>query len=58
MNDNRMTSGMPNWMMGGGMMDENMMRDMGPIHGLLTQHEKIHRRCVLARVAVGARVRS
>jgi len=43
MNDNRMMSGMPNWMMGGGMMDENMMRDMGPIHGLLTQHEKIHR---------------
>ena len=43
MNDNRMMSGMPNWMMGGGMMDENMMRDMGPIHGLLTQHEKVHR---------------
>ena len=43
MNDNRMMSGMPNWMMGGGMMDENMMRDMGPIHGLFMQHEKIHR---------------
>ncbi len=48
-NDNRgmmgpgMMGQMPNWMMGGGMMDENMMRDMGPIHGLLTQHEKIHR---------------
>ena len=35
---------MPVWMMsGGGMMDSEMMRDMGPIHDLLMQHEKIQR---------------
>ena len=35
---------MPGWMMsGGGMMDSQMMRDMGPIHDLLMQHEKIQR---------------
>ena len=34
---------MPEWMMSGGMMDSDMMRDMGPIHDLLMQHEKIQR---------------
>lgn len=35
---------MPDWVMsGGGMMDSEMMRDMGPIHDLLMQHQKIQR---------------
>jgi hypothetical protein len=34
---------MPDWMMSGGMMDPEMMRDMRGIHDLLVQHEKIQR---------------
>lgn len=34
---------MPDWMMSGGMMDPEMMRDMRAIHDLLVQHEKIQR---------------
>lgn len=44
-NDNRgMTGQMPEWMMSRGQaMDSDMMRDIGPIQDLLTQHEKIQR---------------
>jgi hypothetical protein len=34
---------MPDWMMSGGMMDPEMMRDMRVIHDLLVKHEKIQR---------------
>lgn len=37
-----MVDRMPDWMMSQGMGTE-MMRDMRPIHELLTQHEKIER---------------
>ena len=43
--DMPMMRDVPEWMMSGeGMMSAGMMRDMRPIHGLLTNHEKIERR--------------
>jgi hypothetical protein len=38
-----MDGGMPDWMMGDGMMDAAMMSDMRVIHDLLTAHAKIRR---------------
>lgn len=38
-----MGDGMPDWMMGDGMMDGQMMTDMPVIHDLLTGHNNIHR---------------
>jgi hypothetical protein len=37
-------SGMPDWMMGEGVMDGQMMPDMAVIHDLLVGHDKIRRR--------------
>ena len=36
-------NGMPDWMMGDGMMDAAMMADMRVIHDLLTRHDEIRR---------------
>ncbi|MGH3712643.1 MAG: hypothetical protein ACRDT4_04170 [Micromonosporaceae bacterium] len=38
------SGGMPDWMMGRGGMDRQMMRDMPVIHDLLANHEQIQRR--------------
>jgi hypothetical protein len=43
MADGGMMDRMPDWMMSGGMMGPEMMRDMCVIHDLLVQHEKIQR---------------
>jgi hypothetical protein len=37
------SGGMPDWMMGDGMMDGEMMPDMAAIHALLSGHDKIRR---------------
>lgn len=44
MGDGMGESGMPDWMMSGGGMDRQMMRDMPVIRDLLTNHEEIVRR--------------
>jgi hypothetical protein len=44
---------MPDWMMSGGMMDPEMMRDMHTIHDLLVRHGKIQ--CAVEDIPGGVR---